>query len=35
MKRKSNKLRVKWKGYNNSFNISINKKDLMKMSEYF
>ena len=29
LKRKSNKLYVKWKGYNNSFNSWINKKDLM------
>ena len=35
MKRKSNKLHVKWKGYDNSFNSWIDKKDLTKMSEYF
>ena len=35
MKIKSNKLHVKWKGYDNSFNSWIDKKDLMKMSEYF
>ena len=28
IKRKSNKLYVKWKGYDNSFNGSIDKKDL-------
>ena len=26
---------VKWKGYDNSFNSWINKKDSIKMSEYF
>ena len=30
IKRKGNKLYVKWKGYNNSFNSWINKKDLIK-----
>ena len=30
IKRKGNKLYVKWKGYNNSFNSWIDKKDLMK-----
>ena len=29
LKRKGDKLYVKWKGYNNSFNIWINKKDLV------
>ena len=29
IKRKGNKLYVKWKGYNNSFNIWIDKKDLI------
>ena len=29
IKRKGNKLYVKWKGYNNSFNSWINKKDLI------
>ena len=29
LKRKSDKLYVKWKGYNNSFNSWINKKDLI------
>ena len=29
IKRKGNKLFVKWKGYNNSFNIWIDKKDLV------
>ena len=28
-KRKGDKLYVKWKGYDNSFNSSINKKDLV------
>ena len=28
-KRKSDKLYVKWKGYDNSFNSWINKKDLL------
>ena len=36
LKRKSDKLYVKWKGCNNSFNSWINKKDIkMKMSQYF
>ena len=30
IKRKGNKLYVKWKGYNNSFNSWIHKKDLIK-----
>ena len=30
VKRKGNKLYVKWKGYNNSFNSWIDKKDLIK-----
>ena len=30
LKRKGNKLYVKWKGYNNSFNTCIDKKDLIK-----
>ena len=30
IKRKKNKLYVKWKGYNNSFNSWIDKKDLIK-----
>ena len=29
LKRKDDKLYVKWKGYNNSFNSWINKKDLI------
>ena len=29
IKRKGNKLYVKWKGYNNSFNIWIDKKDIL------
>ena len=36
IKRKGNKLHVKWKGYNNSFNSWIHKKDLIKrMSTFF
>ena len=36
LKRKGDKLYVKWKGYNNTFNSWINKKDLsIKMSQYF
>ena len=34
-KRKGDKLYVKWKGYNNSFNSWIDKKDRIKMSQYF
>ena len=30
LKRKGDKLYVKWKGYNNSFNSWINKKDIYK-----
>ena len=30
IKKKGNKLYVKWKGYNNSFNSWIDKKDLIK-----
>ena len=30
LKKKGNKLYVKWKGYNNSFNSCIDKKDLIK-----
>ena len=30
VKRKGNKLYVKWKGHNNSFNSRIDKKDLIK-----
>ena len=29
------KIYVKWKGYNNSFNSWIVKKDIVQMSEYF
>ena len=29
IKRKGNKLYVKWKGYNNSFNSWIDKKDIL------
>ena len=36
LKRKDDKLYIKWKGYDNRFNSWINKKDLIiKMSEYF
>ena len=36
LKRKGDKLYVKWKGYDNSFNSWINKKDILqKMREYF
>ena len=35
IKRKENKLYVKWKGYDNSFNSWIDKKTLYKMSQYF
>ena len=34
IKRKGNKLYVKWKGCNNSFNSWIDKKDLIKISQY-
>ena len=30
IKRKGNKLNFKWKGYNNSFNAWVNKKDIIK-----
>ena len=35
IKKKGDKLYVKWKGYDNSFNSWIDKKDLVKMSDYF
>ena len=35
IKNKGNKLCVKLKGYNNSFNNCVDKKDVVKMSEYF
>ena len=35
IKRKGDKLFVKWKGYNNSFDSWIYKTDIVKMSEYF
>ena len=35
IKRKSNKIYVKWKRYNNSFNNWIDKKVIVYMSEYF
>ena len=31
LKRKGNKLYVKWKGYDNRFNSWVNKKDLMRV----
>ena len=34
IKRKGNKLYIKWKGYDNSFNSWIDKKNV-QMSEYF
>ena len=33
--KKGNKLYVNWKGYDNSFNSWIDKKDLVEMSQYF
>ena len=35
IKRKGNRLYVKWKGYNNSFNSWSQKKKSYKMSQYF
>ena len=35
MKKKCDKLYVKWKGHNNSFNSWIDKKNMVQMSEYF
>ena len=35
IKRKGDKLYVKWKGYNNSFSSWIEKKDIAQMSKYF
>ena len=35
LKTKGNKLYVKWKGYNNSFNSWIDKKDLIKLINTF
>ena len=32
LKKKGDKLHVKWKGYDNSFNSWINKKDILKKS---
>ena len=34
IKKKGDKLFVEWKGYDNSFNSCINKKDMYKMSDY-
>ena len=35
IKRKGDKLYVKWNGYDNSFNSGIDKKDIALMSKYF
>ena len=35
IKKKGDKLYVKWKKYNNFLNSWIDKKDIVKMSEYF
>ena len=35
IKRKGDKLYVKWKGYDSSFNSWIDKKGIVKMTEYF
>ena len=35
IKREDDKLYVKWKGYDNSFNSWIDKKETVQMSEYF
>ena len=35
LKRKGDKLYVKWNWYDNSFNSWMNKKDSIKMSKYF
>ena len=35
MKRGCNKLYIKWKGYHNSFNRWIDKREIAYMSEYF
>ena len=35
IKRKYDKLYVKWKGYDNSFNSWIDKKETVQMSEHF
>ena len=35
IRRKGNKLYVKWKGCNNSFNSWIDKRDILYMSVYF
>ena len=35
IKRKGDKLYVKWKGYDSSFNSWIDKKDIVQISEYF
>ena len=35
IKKKGDKLYVKWKGYDSSFNSWINKKEILYISEYF
>ena len=35
IEKKGNKLYVKWKSYNDSFNRWVDKKDMAKISEYF
>ena len=35
IKRKGDKLYVKWKGYDNSFNSWVDRKYVVQMSEYF
>ena len=35
IKKKGNKLYVKWEGYSNSFHVWIDKKDIVSISEYF
>ena len=35
IKRKCDKLYIKWKGYDNSFNSWISKKGIVYMTEYF
>ena len=35
IKRKSDQLYVKWKGYDSSLNSWIDKKNILQMSEYF
>ena len=35
IKRKGNKLDIKWRGYDNSLNSWIDKKDIIKMTDFF